>query len=45
MRRFQCEECGNLDYLDREGSGEDEQGEFEAYSCECGYITKIYYEE
>ncbi|NCI19751.1 hypothetical protein EJM73_08945 [Clostridium botulinum] len=43
--RFQCEECGSYRYLDREGSGEDEFGEFEAYSCaDCDYITKIYYE-
>lgn len=43
MKRFQCEECGDLEYLDKEGSGEDEIGEFEAYSCACGHITKIYY--
>lgn len=45
LKRFQCEECGSYDYLDREGSGEDEHGEYEAFSCECGHITHIYYEE
>ena len=32
MTRFQCEECGSYDYLDREGSGEDKFGEYEAFS-------------
>lgn len=46
MKRFQCEECGSYDCLDREGSGEDEFGEYEAYSCkDCDHITQIYYDE
>lgn len=43
MARFQCDECGSLTYVDKEGSGEDDNGEFEDYVCECGYITKIYF--
>lgn len=44
MARFQCEECGCYEYLDKEGFGEDEIGEFEDYVClDCGSITKIYY--
>lgn len=42
MRRFQCEECGSLDYIDKEGCGEDDNGEFEDYVCECGHITRVY---
>lgn len=45
MKRFQCEECGNLEYLDKEGSGEDEYGEFEDYICQCGYITRVHYND
>ena len=44
MKRFQCEECGSLYWADKEGSGEDEYGEFEDYVCECGYITRIYFD-
>ena len=43
MARFQCEECGNNEYADIEGSGEDKVGEFQDYVCkECGHITRIY---
>ncbi|MCC5439789.1 hypothetical protein [Clostridium botulinum] len=43
MKRFQCEECGCYRYVDIEGSGEDENGEFTAYVCEdCCHITVIY---
>lgn len=41
--RFQCEECFCYEYVDIEGSGEDNHGEFEDYVCaECGHITRIY---
>lgn len=40
---FQCEECSSAEYLDIEGSGEDELGEFTDYVCkECGHITRVY---
>lgn len=46
MEKFQCEECGCYRYIDREGSGKDEFGEFEDCVCEdCGHITRIYYKE
>ncbi len=41
---FQCEECGCTEYVDTEGSGKGEYGEFEDYICsECRSITRIYY--
>lgn len=40
---FQCEECFSTEFHDREGSGEDENGEFTDYVCEeCDHITRIY---
>lgn len=46
MKRFQCEECGCREYLDIEGSGKDEVGEFQDYVCdECGGITRVYDKE
>lgn len=41
--KFQCEECLCHEYLDIEGSGEDDCGEFTDYICkECCHITRIY---
>ena len=40
---FQCEHCGCIEYLDREGSGTDEHGDFSDYWCkECNQLTRIY---
>jgi hypothetical protein len=43
MSKFQCDECGSSIYIDKEGSGEDDNGEFEDYVCECGYVTRVYF--
>ena len=43
---FICDECGNRDYSDREGSGTDEHGDFTDYWCEeCEALVRIYDEE
>lgn len=43
---FVCDECGCTEYLDREGSGTDEYGDFTDYWCkECESLVRMYENE